>query len=233
MPEQTLTGVGVSPGVGAGAVLRAPARPPEPGTRRSPGAHADEIRPAAERVAAELAAHADTAPGDAAFVLAQAALMATDEELLAAAYDLALADGVPAHAVWTAATSLADSLRERGPGWADRVWEVLEVRDRIVAVLLARDLPAPVDPGHPYVLVATDLSPVDVALLDPERALAVVTMRGGPLSRTGAVARAKGIPAVVGVRDATRLAEGASVVVDGEAGTVVVAPLAPSGPVPA
>ena len=74
---------------------------------------------------------------------------------------------------------------------------------------------------------------MDVALLDPERALAVVTMRGGPLSRTGAVARAKGIPAVVGVRDATRLAEGASVVVDGEAGTVVVAPLAPSGPVPA
>ena len=92
----------------------------------------------------------------------------------------------------------------------------------MVAALTGRSRPGVPDPGHPYVLVATDLSPVDVAMLDPARTRGIVTTRGGPVSHTAILARALGIPAVVGVHGAARLTEGTLVVVDGGAGTVTI-----------
>jgi pyruvate,water dikinase len=54
---------------------------------------------------------------------------------------------------------------------------------------------------------------------------------GGPNSHGAVVAREYGIPAVVGVPDATaRIATGQNVTVDGAAGTVTPAKLTPDGP---
>jgi pyruvate,water dikinase len=52
---------------------------------------------------------------------------------------------------------------------------------------------------------------------------AIVTDSGGALSHAAIVSREYGIPGVVGTRDATeRIADGALVRVDGDAGTVTV-----------
>jgi phosphoenolpyruvate-protein phosphotransferase (PTS system enzyme I) len=80
-----------------------------------------------------------------------------------------------------------------------------------------------------FVLVAGDLTPSEAAEMDWERILAVATDAGSATYHTAIIARSLGIPAVVGLQDATRrIPPGSLVVVDGSRGEVVVEP---SGPV--
>jgi phosphoenolpyruvate-protein phosphotransferase (PTS system enzyme I) len=83
-------------------------------------------------------------------------------------------------------------------------------------------------PGS-FVVVAADLSPSEAAELDWDRVLAVATDVGSSTYHTAIIARSLGIPAVVGLREATRrIPPGALVVVDGTRGEVVVEPSAPA-----
>jgi len=79
---------------------------------------------------------------------------------------------------------------------------------------------------HPFILVATDLSPADTATLDPARVVGLVTTEGGPTSHTAILARALRIPAVVGAAGALAIPEGTVVLVDGTRGMVTVSPTA-------
>lgn len=75
------------------------------------------------------------------------------------------------------------------------------------------------------VVVAGDLSPADVVALDPLRVLAVATAAGAPLSHAAILARSMGIPVVTGLGpEVLDIPAGAVVLVDGDAGTVLVAP---------
>ena len=81
-------------------------------------------------------------------------------------------------------------------------------------------------PGS-FVLVASDLTPSEAADLDWERVLALVVDAGSATDHTSILARSSGVPAAVGVVEATRLIPpGAQVVVDGSRGEVVVEPSA-------
>src|SRR5205823_12453059 len=102
--------------------------------------------------------------------------------------------------------------------------ELDDVRDRVVARLLGEPPPGIPDPGTPFVLVARDLSPAVTATLDPARVLALVTERGGPTSHTAVLAKALGIPAVVGCPGVAALATGQRVAVDGGEGVVTADP---------
>ncbi len=83
---------------------------------------------------------------------------------------------------------------------------------------------APGDPG-PGVVVAAELAPGDVAALDPASVVAVVTAAGAPLSHASILIRSLGVPAVTGMGPAIlAVAPGTVVLVDGDAGTVCVAP---------
>ncbi len=83
-------------------------------------------------------------------------------------------------------------------------------------------------PGS-VVLVAADLTPSEAGELDWERVLAVATDAGSHTYHTAILARSLGIPAVVGLKDATsRIPPGALVVVDGTRGIVAVEPSAPA-----
>jgi phosphoenolpyruvate-protein phosphotransferase (PTS system enzyme I) len=82
-------------------------------------------------------------------------------------------------------------------------------------------------PGS-FVLVAAGLAPSEAAELDWERVLAVVTDEGSATYHTSILARSFGVPAVVGLREATRrIPPGSLVVVDGTRGQVVTEPSAP------
>jgi phosphotransferase system enzyme I (PtsI) len=85
-------------------------------------------------------------------------------------------------------------------------------------------MPGIPDPGHPFILVARDLAPADTATVDPEKVLGFVTTEGGPTSHTAILARTLGVPAVVAASGALSVAEGTTVVLDGGAGTVDIAP---------
>src|SRR5215510_13622009 len=78
---------------------------------------------------------------------------------------------------------------------------------------------------RPHVLVADEIPPSEAAELDWENILAVITDCGSATSHTAILARSRGVPAVVGLRDATLcIPAGALVVVDGERGRVEVEP---------
>ena len=110
-------------------------------------------------------------------------------------------------------------LRERSTDLDDVIGRIqLNLRGSPGAPSLAR-LPEPV------VLVAGDLRPSEAAELDWDRVLAIVTDVGSSTYHTAIIARSLGIPAVAGLKDATRrIAPGALVAVDGVSGEVVVEP---------
>jgi phosphotransferase system enzyme I (PtsI) len=114
-------------------------------------------------------------------------------------------------------------LRERSTDLDDVIGRIqLNLRGTSEAASLSR-LPGPV------VLVAGDLTPSEAAELDWDRVLAIVTDVGSSTYHTAIIARSLGIPAVAGLKEATRqIPPGSLVAVDGTRGEVVVEP---SGPV--
>jgi phosphotransferase system enzyme I (PtsI) len=80
-----------------------------------------------------------------------------------------------------------------------------------------------------FVVIAEGLSPSEAGELDWDRVLAVVTDVGSATYHTAIIARSLGIPAVVGLKDATRrVPPGATVAVDGSRGLLVVEPSEPA-----
>ncbi|MGH3416168.1 MAG: phosphoenolpyruvate--protein phosphotransferase, partial [Actinocrinis sp.] len=111
-------------------------------------------------------------------------------------------------------------LAQAGGYLAERVSDLDDLAARAVAVASGVPMPGVPNPAEPFVLVAPDLAPADTALLDLAKVRALVTEQGGPTSHTAILARARGIPAVVGVIGALRLTDGTPVLVDAAAGRV-------------
>ncbi len=227
--DQRLTGLGVSPGVVVGPVCRVGARPELPPAGAPPADPEAEVAVAAaalETVAKDLTARAVLAGGnageEAAAILDAQSLMAADPALADGVADRVRAGASAAHALHAAFSEYRELLAAAGGYLAERVADLDDVRDRAVAVALGRPLPGVPAPGHPYVLVAEDLAPADTVGLDPAVVLALVTELGSPTSHTAILARSLGLPAVVGCRSATGLADGTVVRVDGGTGMVEV-----------
>ncbi len=106
--------------------------------------------------------------------------------------------------------------------------DVEHVTRRIQRILLKQDRPltAPKKRGaEPAVLVADDVTPADIILLQQQGVAAFITEFGGPLSHTAILARSLEIPAIVGLHHARRLlSDDEPVIVDGEKGHALAAP---------
>jgi len=224
-----LHGTPVVPGTGYGPALRAaprPAIPPVASELPEPAREAERerFRAAVAAVAERLEQRAARATGQAAEVLATTATMAADPTL-AAGVEKAIADGVPAvQAVASATAEFTAMFSAAGGLMAERVTDLEDIRDRVVAELLGHPEPGVPHPDEPSVLVADDLAPADAALLDPALVVALATRLGGPTSHTAIIARQLGIPCVVAVPDLDDVASGTPLLVDGGTGEVVVAP---------
>jgi phosphotransferase system enzyme I (PtsI) len=87
----------------------------------------------------------------------------------------------------------------------------------------ARDLLQDLD--TPCVLIADELTPSVVAQLDWNRIRGFATDAGSRTYHTAILARSLGVPAVVGLQDVSRrIPPGASVIIDGETGEVIIDP---------
>ncbi|MFF4647114.1 phosphoenolpyruvate--protein phosphotransferase [Streptomyces sp. NPDC001389] len=217
-----IRGIGVGPGSAAGPVARMASVPALPAPRpvADPAAEAAAVRSALAAVVTDLDERAARVRGPGSDVLAAQAMMAADPVLADAAAGLAEQGTDGAHALATAFDGFRTALAAAGGHFAERVADLDDLRDRAVAHLLGLPVPGLPDPGHPYVLVAEDLAPADTALLDPARVLALVTLRGGPTSHTAILAKALGVPAVVGCAGAMDLQDGRQVLVHGADGVV-------------
>ncbi|MEE4022844.1 phosphoenolpyruvate--protein phosphotransferase [Gordonia sp. PKS22-38] len=179
---------------------------------------------AAATVAARLRERASHASGAAAEVLSATAGLAEDRGWVGAASGL-IAKGSTAPAAAVLATEqFAAMFTKLGGLMAERVTDLNDVRDRVVAELLGVPEPGVPEPDEPSVLLADDLAPADTAGLDPAKITALVTRLGGPTSHTAIIARQLGIPCVVAVSGLAEVAAGTPVLVDGTAGTLEVEP---------
>jgi len=232
-PQQQLTGIGASPGQASGPVATMPDPVAEPLAGSTLAAGVD-VEQAAQSIAAAsgvaqaaLQEAASRTNGAGKEVLETTAMMAADPTLVSSAQQLVRDTHLdPSRAVWEAAATVIAQLAALGGYMAERTRDVADVRDRIIASLTGTQAPGVPVLDRPFILVATDLSPADTATLDPARVVALVTTEGGPTSHTAILARALGIPAVVGAAGALAIPEGTVVLVDGTRGMVTVSPTA-------
>ena len=229
---RTVAGIGVCPGLVAGPVVHMPepVAEPAPGLRLSPRdsptARAASILEASNRVAADLDEAAARATGETKDVLEATAAIAADPTLVAEAQRRVIEDHlVPERAVWEAAEEVAEQFQALGGYFAERVADIVDIRDRLVAALTGRPRPGLPTWTAPFVLVARDLAPSVTASLDPAQVLAIVTDGAGPTSHTAIMANAKGITAVVAAAGAyALLARGEIALVNGSTGLVTANP---------
>lgn len=226
-----LAGVPVVPGVRFAPVIRANRLPSlaelDPG-----GQIAEDDRPAevarfgaaAAAVAQQLRDRAASATGSAAKVLEATAQLAQDRAWLASAEN-AIKAGQPAvRATAQAASQFIEMFTKMGGLMAERVTDLKDIRDRVIAALAGLPEPGVPDPVEPSILCAEDLAPADTAGLDPHRVVGLATSLGGPTSHTAIIARQLGIPCVVAVHGLDDVPVGSMVLLDGSRGTVTVDP---------
>ncbi len=204
------TGIAASPGIGLGPIVRFERE--ELTVRDTPVAPADvdgEIArfgaacEAARRdiegirvgIAAELGEHE-------ARIYDAHLLMLDDPELMRAVEDGVRSDLKNAAFVFRGHMSgVAAHLESVKNNYlSERIADVLDIERRVLRHLLQRGPHALLTLDRPSVLVAHDLGPSEVAVLDRERVLGFVTEVGGRTSHGAIVARGRGIPAVVSVR---------------------------------
>ncbi|MGV9797630.1 phosphoenolpyruvate--protein phosphotransferase [Mycobacterium sp. NPDC003449] len=224
-----LHGVPVVPGVRYAPVIR-PGRPPVPDTSGPDIAEAERpaesarFTAAAAAVATRLRERAAHATGAASEVLAATAGLAQDRAWLGAA-EKRIGAGTPAvRAVCEAVDQFVDLFTQLGGLMAERVTDLRDIRDRVVAELSGLPEPGVPLPDAPSILCADDLAPADTAGLDPALVVGLATTLGGPTSHTAIIARQLGIPCVVAVPGLDGVAAGTVVLLDGTAGTVTVDP---------
>ncbi|MEI7057494.1 phosphoenolpyruvate--protein phosphotransferase [Nocardioides sp. CCNWLW239] len=179
---------------------------------------------AATAVADGFARRAENASGAAASVLSASAGLARDKGLrVAVEKHLRAGEGLVA-SVGAAVEQFVTLFSGMGGLMAERVTDLRDIERRVLAHLAGEPEPGVDLPETPCVLVAADLAPSDTAALDRGKVVALVTERGGPTSHTAIIARQLGIPCLVGVAEATGIAAGTPVLVDGQAGTVDLEP---------
>src|SRR5215475_4126386 len=208
-------GVGVRPASGQVARMGEPlAAPPDTARDGDPAPELALVRRSLAEVAAELRRRAAGATGEAAEILDAQAMMVDDPVLADEIAAGVIGGRTGARAAYDAFGRYRDALAAAGPYLAARVADLDDVRQRIVAACLGVRVPGVPNPGHPFVLVARDLSPADTAVLNIDQVVAIVTAEGGPTSHTAVLARARGIPAVVSCADAATLRDGDRVLVN-------------------
>ena len=106
---------------------------------------------------------------------------------------------------------------------AERAADLRDIGRRVLAQLCGVETVT--EPEQPYILVMEEVGPSDVARLDPKRVAGILTARGGATAHSAIVARALGIPALVGAGDAVLLIKsGTLLLLDGQRGRLSVAP---------
>ena len=189
----------------------------------------EQLRRAIEQVRADLAGA--TARLQAAGLTAESgileaqALMLDDPALVDGASEL-MAQGRPAdESVATALAPFADMLRASpDPVFQARAADVEDVVGQLRRALHGAGGPPPA-PLQPSIVVARDLAPSQTAGLDRALVLGFATEQGSATAHTAILARALGLPAVVGIPGLLEAVEdGQAVLLDGDEGTLVLDP---------
>ena len=214
-----------SPGIGVGPAWHLRDSTPDIPDVPSQGADAEARRldRALDDVRAEVRRlRANTGGGEAGIFDAHLLLL-DDDDLLDDARTR-IAEGTPAPQAWAAASSrvAAEFAALGDPYLQARAADVRAVSGQVLRSLLSVTATPSSGTG---VLIAHDLTPAEAAGLDPATVAGIVLAAGSPTAHGAILARARGIPAVVGAGAAVlEVATGTTIALDGRTGEMVVSP---------
>jgi phosphoenolpyruvate-protein kinase (PTS system EI component) len=229
MTERVIRGLAASPGVAVGRVLLHDAAMGREQPHRGAAIEAAAALAALDNVAAELGGRADRLRADGfqpeADILEANRLMALDPLLRRDVERLSIHAAAGA-ALRTASERHAELLASlEDPLLAARATDIRELGRR-AARRLSRNGTRPVGEG-PFVLVADDIGPADVAeLRDAEGSIVAVALAlGAATSHAAIMARSLGLPMLVGAGDdVLTAAADTTIVVDGDTGHAYLGP---------
>jgi phosphocarrier protein FPr len=221
-----ILGVAASPGVAVGNTYRQrrqEIRVEE--TAEHPNAEHRKLDKAIDQAALEIESlrakvHGQGDPSKAAIFAAHQELL-EDPELMEIASS-AIDKGKSASFAWQQTyTAQADQLAKlKSELLAQRANDLRDVGDRVLRILTGAKEEALVFPAN-TILLAEDLTPSDMANIDPARVVGFATVAGGATSHVAILARSMGIPAIAGVEPRILdLADGTPVILDGTKGRV-------------
>lgn len=230
--EPQIKGIAASPGITLGPVARYEAVKIDANRRSVANPEAEwqrleEALAQARRDLEALAAQARRQAGQseaAIFEVHQAFL--EDAELIEPVKSRIFEEQINAEAAWqTINNEIAEKYRAlEDERLQARAADILDVGQRVLKILTGVEA-AGFTLAGPAIIVAGDLSPSDAAQFDPAVVLGLVTEFGTPTSHTAILARALGIPAVVGAgAELNRLQPGTVVGMDGSRGAIWVDP---------
>jgi len=223
--EQVI-GIAASPGIAIGPVLvRKPQAIDYPRRGESPAVELQRLDAALDKVFAEigtLIAQSQVASIRDIFTTHQAMLR---DPALREEVQVRLQKGLSAEAAWMEESESAAQQQEalHDQLLAERAADLRDVGRRVLACLAGVE--AEQAPDEPYILVMDEVAPSDVATLNAQRVAGILTAGGGATSHSAIIARALGIPAIVGAgAGVLGLAPNTLLLLDGERGELLVAP---------
>ncbi|MEQ8967989.1 MAG: putative PEP-binding protein [Azospirillaceae bacterium] len=228
-PERRLTGQSASPGLAAGRLVvdrRAALAERVAGTPAEERAALDAALAAASERIADLAGDADAMGGE---ILEFQLALLEDSALSDPAYTM-IDDGAPAPDAWASAIDAQiDDYEAAGDDYfRARADDLRDLKDRVLARLADAEDGDRV-PGPDSILVAADLTPSRFLEIDWIRCLGAAVASGSASSHVAMLARARGVPLVVGLDgDIAGLETGAPALLDAVDGTLTVDPEAES-----
>ncbi|MFM2042310.1 MAG: phosphoenolpyruvate-protein phosphotransferase [Pseudomonadota bacterium] len=239
--ERVLRAMGISPGIAIG-----PAHVVEAGAVQVPEltlaedalpAELERFRTAVEKarrqvrkLKAKAAGLPESAAEDVGFLLDAHLAMLTGSRLIRGVERRITGERINAEAaVQAEIATIAQSFAAMDDSYlAARVDDVREVGRRLIRNLLERPYQAFSQLLEGTIVLAEELTPADTALLDPRRIGGFATVLGGAEGHTAIMARALGLPAVLGAAGLLQgVQSGDLVVVDGIAGRVHLNPPPP------
>src|SRR5579864_871187 len=234
--EQKLTGIGVSPGIAIGpAYIGDRGQLPVSESRISDseaerGRFAEAVATSAKQLR-KLKSRATALPGSAAdeigYVLDAHLAMLANSRLIRGVHQRIARQRINAErAIQLDIEEIAKTFAVmKDPYLAARIDDIRVVGARLIRNLLKKPYVAYSGLSGGAIILAEEVTPADTALMDPRRIGGFATEFGGPEGHTAIMARALGLPAVLGVPGVlARARADARVVIDGSTGTVIIDP---------
>jgi phosphotransferase system enzyme I (PtsI) len=213
-----------APGRAVGRLVRLHVAAPPPRRRAGPPeAESAALDAAIAAAIADLSALAGQAGGEAAEIVAFQVAMLEDPELAAPAR-AAIAAGTPAEAAWSAALA-AQVAEYEGAGDAHFRARGADLRDLAARVRrhLGGAAPDAAAPPPGAILYAPDLTPSRFLEIDWRGGGGIALAAGSRASHVAMLARARGIPMVVGLGHVAA-ADGETALLDGSEGVLLLSP---------